>query len=760
MDNDAGSSGMRRSALPLLALAAALITPALLHGEVPPPEPPEPMRSLKTVPVPEPNNLFEFVQSRQQAIILGKALFWDEQAGSDNVQACATCHFHAGTDIRRKNQLSPGLLGGDTTFQLGGPNYTLKARDFPTNTNDVVSSQGVFNTNFRDVDPPNGEDLCDHIADPVFNVHGINTRRVEPRNAPTMVNAVFNFRNFWDGRANNDFVGASVFGQRDPNARVFKAMPDGSLQAVRVVIPLSSLASQSFGPPTSDFEMSCRDRIWAEIGEKMLDPAFLPLRHQEVHPQDSVLGPVANRFNGSKGLTVRYDALVRQAFRPEWWSSSQTVDINGEPYTQMEANFGLFFGLAVQLYEATLIADDTRLDKFLEGNSSALTAFEQQGKKLFEEKGRCINCHGGAELTNASVRNVLNERLERMEMGDGGCAIYDNGFYNIGVRPTAEDLGVGGLDPFGNPLSETRMAMQGKFFDDTLEPPLGAVPECDGRAAVDGAFKTPHLRNVELGGPYFHNGGKGTLRQVVEFYDRGGDFAQQNIANLDPDIQPIGFTNDEINALVAFLQALTDERSRQEKAPFDHPQILRPQGHPGDENQVAVQQTGQGAGIRAQDDRFEVPALGAGGRPAAGLIPLQPFLSVSKMTGSGRIGVTPNMVQFEVRYRERAEDDHDGRVEVREHGSNKRRIRSTSVDSSFTTENCVRLTGNATFDGASGYRYSARGCDNGQFADKDGSGKPVRRDTFDITVTNAANGSVVYSRSGQLTGGNVHAHIR
>ena len=32
------------------------------------------------------------------------------QVGSDGVQACASCHFHAGADNRSKNQVNPGLL--------------------------------------------------------------------------------------------------------------------------------------------------------------------------------------------------------------------------------------------------------------------------------------------------------------------------------------------------------------------------------------------------------------------------------------------------------------------------------------------------------------------------------------------------------------------------------------------------------------------------------------------------------------------------
>jgi hypothetical protein len=76
------------------------------------------------------------VRNKQAAIVLGKALFWDVAAGSDGM-ACASCHFHAGADSRVKNQLNPGLLAGDQTFNptasgaAGGPNYTLRLQIFP-----------------------------------------------------------------------------------------------------------------------------------------------------------------------------------------------------------------------------------------------------------------------------------------------------------------------------------------------------------------------------------------------------------------------------------------------------------------------------------------------------------------------------------------------------------------------------------------------------------------------------------------------------
>ena len=50
--------------------------------------------------------------------------------------------------------------------------------------------------------------------------------------------------------------------------------------------------------------------------------------------------------------------------------------------------------------------------------------------------------------------------------------------------------------------------------------------------AIAGSFKTPALRNVEFTGPYLHNGGKSTLLQVLQLYDDGGDFANEELAPL------------------------------------------------------------------------------------------------------------------------------------------------------------------------------------------------------------------------------------
>lgn len=136
---------------------------------------------------------------------------------------------------------------------------------------------------------------------------------------------------------------------------------------------------------------------------------------------------------------------------------------------------------------------------------------------------------------------------------------------------------------------------------------------------VQGAFKIPSLRNVALTAPYFHNGDALTLREVVELYSRGGNVAP--IHELDGTIiEPLGIpllTSDEIDAIVAFLEALTDERVLYRRAPFDHPQLFVPNGHPGDSSST-IDADGDGL---ADDLMIEIPAVGA-----AGADPLPGFL--------------------------------------------------------------------------------------------------------------------------------------
>lgn len=163
---------------------------------------------------------------------------------------------------------------------------------------------------------------------------------------------------------------------------------------------------------------------------------------------------------------------------------------------------------AIASYERTLLPNQTPLDLFINGNPNALTPSEQQGMNVF--LNNCLPCHGGPFLS-------------------------DNVFHDIGVRPENEDTG--------------RFQVTGNNVD-------------------RGRFKTPHLRNVALRAPFFHNGGKDTLLEVVNFYNAGGDFQNPEQGPGTPPLNlPLGARLD----LVDFLEALTDPRVEAALPPFDHP---------------------------------------------------------------------------------------------------------------------------------------------------------------------------------------------
>ena len=109
----------------------------------------------------------------------------------------------------------------------------------------------------------------------------------------------------------------------------------------------------------------------------------------------------------------------------------------------------------------------------------------------------------------------------------------------------------------------------------TGQPVLSGGLGRDEATDVAGSFKTPQLRNVELSGPYFHSGGKATLRQVIELYDEGGNFPNQT---KNPLIRPLALTENQSAGLVAFLLSLTDDRVLYQRAPFDHPELILPAG--------------------------------------------------------------------------------------------------------------------------------------------------------------------------------------
>ena len=709
------------------------------------------LAALSAADLPEIPGIDEFIIDHDTAVVLGKAFFWEMYTGN-NGQACASCHFHAGTDRRIQNTLHPS--GKDEVFFLGdaaapedllfvfdptrggnpgGPNYILSEYDFPFHdkadaadrdsltlfdTDDVVGSQGVLNAEFHSLgldgrtrvgEDPDDNVECEPVGDALFNVGGsmdphTRVRRVTPRNTPTMINAALNHRNFWDGRGSHVFNGVNTFGRRDGDARVWKATVPGATP-VRVAVRLenSSLASQAVAPPLSTSEMSCGanaiNRTFAHIGRKLLSrPA---LENQRVHPDDSVLG--ALRDADSLGLAKTYAQLIQETFDPAWWDApawstcgqgtERTALPRGdnqdgeECFDMMEANFSLFWGLAIQAYERTLLSGQARFDTFVRevltaDTSEALTAAELRGLHLFVTDGKCIECHPGAALTSASVAQIETVGVIRRAataLSDTlGPALLDEGFFNIGVQHRG-DHGLGrraepGEHPDGPPLSFAAQYVEGiddrdfardgvnnvggrallpvpcrfevlltetdlpgvdvaRCSDDAmaLSPEFGKDDLSELRIAVNGAFKVPSLRNVEFTGPYMHNGGMATLEQVVAFYNRGGDVMSPELAD---NIEPLDFTEDQQADLVAFLRALTDERVLHRQTPFDHPELFIAHGHGGDEQMLDCM-----AATR-------VPALSPDDEERALGFRLDPCEHVEQIPAVGRAGSVETIKPF------------------------------------------------------------------------------------------------------------------
>lgn len=766
-----------------LFLLVSLALPVFAHGPLPGP--------LTNVPVPEVPGLLDgsdpIVVDKNMAIALGKALFWDVNVGSDGM-ACGSCHFHAGADNRVKNQLNPGLkssqLSGQSFDTLGsgsgGPNHTLTQADFPLHklanpydpasavvkdSDDVVASSGTFSGEFKGASMFSGtNDQCARANDPMFHVDVSSTRRVEPRNAPTVINAIFNYRNFWDGRANNIFNGSSPWGDRDPDAGVWVKTGARSVAKQRLRLENASLASLSVAPPLSDTEMSCRQRKWPSIGRKLL--LRQPLQNQKVHYQDSVfagLGLVSSSASTElPGLKTTYKAMITKAFNPKYWSYSGTSGSfppppNGQSaYNQMEVNFSMFFGLALQLYQGTLISDQAPIDLVTRNvaNPNAITYLKPDWSSLYPNDpakvtqlnnglgvfvgNHCSTCHGGPLTTTApivaysklltpsntnyygSANNKIYYGVNALGPNRGGqvagltpagnvvtrdttldplypAKLMDIGFANTGVADPNGDPGLGGVDDFGNPLSFSYQYQQylagnsAKVVDkavnkvkacdfiyplydgsSTLNDPMMFTSldamEVDGARegslknlgcivsplvatlneakiptvataqaalnqpkmafATQAAFKIPSLRNVELTGPYMHNGSMASLEQVVEFYARFGNFANDNQHAFMNSISLVGsqlplgseaaFAKNR-DDLIAFLKTFTDDRVRYERAPFDHPEVKVPNGHVGDEQAVTAGNPLQ-AGFAA-DEWLTIPAVGANGSAA----PIQPF---------------------------------------------------------------------------------------------------------------------------------------
>jgi cytochrome c peroxidase len=169
---------------------------------------------------------------------------------------------------------------------------------------------------------------------------------------------------------------------------------------------------------------------------------------------------------------------------------------------------------ALASYVRTLRSGAASIDRWRDGDTTALSASARRGLALFTGRANCVTCHVGPNFT-------------------------DEEFHNTGV------------------------SFRHSRYAERVDSGRARVT---GRPDDVGSFKTPTLRDVSRTAPYMHDGSLATLQDVVDFYDSGG-IAN---ANLDVEIKPLGLTREQRHDLVSLLIALTGTNSREHprRAPF------------------------------------------------------------------------------------------------------------------------------------------------------------------------------------------------
>jgi cytochrome c peroxidase len=231
--------------------------------------------------------------------------------------------------------------------------------------------------------------------------------------------------------------------------------------------------------------------------------------------EQQVLGPIANPIEMGNTHVAMVETLSKvPSYRRYFKEAFGTEEITKERVAH-----------AIADYERTRMSGNSAWDRWRNTKNPAVVSEQvKQGHELFFGKAKCSECHVS------------------------GNNFTDTAFHNIGV----------GWDPKRKTFSD-----EGRygFVKGTIN---------EGFAESDrGAFKTPTLRDVSKHAPYMHDGSIATLREVVEFYNRGGN----KNPYLDPKMptKPLGLTSAEVDALVAFLNAL-DGEGYQDAPPKSFPQ--------------------------------------------------------------------------------------------------------------------------------------------------------------------------------------------
>ncbi|MHB1846273.1 MAG: cytochrome-c peroxidase [Deltaproteobacteria bacterium] len=239
--------------------------------------------------------------------------------------------------------------------------------------------------------------------------------------------------------------------------------------------------------------------------------------------EDQAKMPILNPIE--MGQKSPADIVAKVTSIPEY--ASEFRRLYGRPVTYDD------LASALATFERTQIGGDSRFDRFLAGDSHALSASEQRGWALFNGKGRCLTCH---------AFSTTEPFFSDQKFHNIGIAAHDHDFVAL-ARRSIGIVEAASAEKLDQLALETDMSELGRFM------------VTKSRADI-GAFKTPTLRNIAVTGPYMHDGSLSTLWDVMDHYNKGG---VQN-PFLDGGMQRLGLSEGEIDDLVAFMGSLTSPR--------------------------------------------------------------------------------------------------------------------------------------------------------------------------------------------------------
>ena len=193
-------------------------------------------------------------------------------------------------------------------------------------------------------------------------------------------------------------------------------------------------------------------------------------------------------------------------------------------------------GMALASYERALVSANSAFDRWnYGGNKDALSNQQQAGFRLFTGRAGCSSCH----LVNRKYALLTDNLLHNTGIGYQHSMAKQTDETTVQIAP-------------GEHIVVKRGAVE-----ESSEPAFKdlGLYEITENPADRWKYRTPTLRNVALTAPYMHDGSISTLREVIRFYNNGG------IENdlRDPLVKPLNLSEEEVNQLLSFLNALTGE---------------------------------------------------------------------------------------------------------------------------------------------------------------------------------------------------------